>query len=218
MAKENAQNLIETSDYIGHHLVNLTFGWCEKTSSWGFANHQQELFKGLDSACKVSEMGFWSFHLDTIFMSILLGAVVFGFFGLVNRAAKKGVPSKLQNFAEFVHEFIASAVNSGYHGTSKIVGPLAFASCLWIISWNLMDLLPVEMASFFGHFGGGFNYFKILPTADLNAPLALAIVVMILVTYYSVKTHGAGGFLKELFIVPLGPCLLYTSPSPRDPE
>ena len=89
MAKESAQNLIETSDYIGHHLVNLTFGWCEKTSSWGFANHQQELFKGLDSACKVSEMGFWSFHLDTIFMSILLGAVVFGFFGLVNRAAKK---------------------------------------------------------------------------------------------------------------------------------
>ncbi len=78
MAKENAQNLIETSDYIGHHLVNLTFGWCEKTSSWGFANHQQELFKELDSACKVSEMGFWSFHLDTIFMSILLGAVVFG--------------------------------------------------------------------------------------------------------------------------------------------
>ena len=153
MAKENAQNLIETSDYIGHHLVNLTFGWCEKSSSWGFANHQQELFKSLDSACKVSEMGFWSFHLDTIFMSILLGSVVFGFFGLVNRAAKKGVPSKLQNFAEFVHEFIASAVNSGYHGTSKIVGPLAFASCLWIISWNLMDLLPVEMASFFGHFG-----------------------------------------------------------------
>ena len=205
MAKENAQNLIETSDYIGHHLVNLTFGWCEKSSSWGFANHQQELFESLDSTCKVSEMGFWAFHLDTIFMSILLGSVVFGFFGLVNRAAKKGVPSKLQNFAEFVHEFIASAVNSGYHGTSKIVGPLAFASCLWIISWNLMDLLPVEMASFFGHFGGGFNYFKILPTADLNAPLALAIVVMILVTYYSVKTHGAGGFLKELFIVPLGP-------------
>ena len=92
MAKENAQNLIETSDYIGHHLVNLTFGWCEKTSSWGFANHQQELFRGLDSACKVSEMGFWSFHLDTIFMSILLGAVVFGFFGLVNRQQKRACP------------------------------------------------------------------------------------------------------------------------------
>ena len=67
MAKEAANNLVETSDYIGHHLVNLTFGWCEKTSSWGFAHHQQDLLKGLDSACDVSEMGFWAFHMDTIF-------------------------------------------------------------------------------------------------------------------------------------------------------
>ena len=205
MAKEAANNLVETSDYIGHHLVNLTFGWCEKTSSWGFAHHQQDLSKSLDSACDVSEMGFWAFHMDTIFMSVFLGVLVSGFFGLINRSAKKGTPGKLQNFVEFVHEFIGSAVSSGYHGTSKIVAPLAFASCLWILSWNLMDLLPVEMANFFGQAGSGINYFKILPTADLNAPLALAAVVMVLVTYFSINTHGLGGFLKELFIVPLGP-------------
>jgi F-type H+-transporting ATPase subunit a len=205
MAKEAANNLVETSDYIGHHLVNLTFGWCEKTSSWGFAHHQQDLSKSLDSACDVSEMGFWAFHMDTIFMSVFLGFLVFGFFGLINRSAKKGPPGKLQNFVEFVHEFIGSAVSSGYHGTSKIVAPLAFASCLWILSWNLMDLLPVEMANFFGQAGSGINYFKVLPTADLNAPLALAAVVMVLVTYFSINTHGLGGFLKELFIVPLGP-------------
>ena len=205
MAKEAANNLVETSDYIGHHLVNLTFGWCEKTSSWGFAHHQQDLLKSLDSACDISEMGFWAFHMDTIFMSVFLGVLVFGFFGLINRSAKKETPGKLQNFVEFVHEFIGSAVSSGYHGTSKIVAPLAFASCLWILSWNLMDLLPVEMANFFGQAGSGINYFKILPTADLNAPLALAAVVMVLVTYFSINTHGLGGFLKELFIVPLGP-------------
>ena len=205
MAKEAANNLVETSDYIGHHLVNLTFGWCEKTSSWGFAHHQQDLSKSLDSACVISEMGFWAFHMDTIFMSVFLGVLVLGFFGLINRSAKKGTPGKLQNFVEFVHEFIGSAVSSGYHGTSKIVAPLAFASCLWILSWNLMDLLPVEMANFFGQAGSGINYFKILPTADLNAPLALAAVVMVLVTYFSINTHGLGGFLKELFIVPLGP-------------
>ena len=205
MAKEAANNLVETSDYIGHHLVNLTFGWCEKTSSWGFAHHQQDISKSLDSACNVSDMGFWAFHMDTIFMSVFLGVLVFGFFGLINSSAKVGTPSKLQNFVEFVHEFIGSAVSSGYHGTSKIVAPLAFASCLWILSWNLMDLLPVEMANFFGQAGSGINYFKVLPTADLNAPLALAAVVMVLVTYFSIKTHGLGGFLKELFVVPLGP-------------
>jgi len=205
MAKEVANNLVETSDYIGHHLVNLTFGWCEKTSSWGFAHHQQDISKSLDSACNVSDMGFWAFHMDTIFMSVFLGVLVFGFFGLINSSAKVGTPSKLQNFVEFVHEFIGSAVSSGYHGTSKIVAPLAFASCLWILSWNLMDLLPVEMANFFGQAGSGINYFKVLPTADLNAPLALAAVVMVLVTYFSINTHGLGGFLKELFVVPLGP-------------
>jgi len=205
MAKEAANNLVETSDYIGHHLVNLTFGWCEKTSSWGFAHHQQDISKSLDSACNVSDMGFWAFHMDTIFMSVFLGVLVFGFFGFINGSAKKGTPGKLQNFVEFVHEFIGSAVSSGYHGTSKIVAPLAFASCLWILSWNLMDLLPVEMANFFGQAGSGINYFKVLPTADLNAPLALAAVVMVLVTYFSINTHGLGGFLKELFVVPLGP-------------
>ena len=103
MAEKNlTENLTPTADYISHHLTNLTYGWCEKSQTWGFAYHQQNIFK--ETSCKVSEMGFWSFHLATIFMSILLGAVVFGFFGLVNRAAKKGVPSKLQNFAEFVHE------------------------------------------------------------------------------------------------------------------
>ena len=113
MAKEAANNLVETSDYIGHHLVNLTFGWCEKTSSWGFAHHQQDLLKSLDSACDVSEMGFWAFHMDTIFMSAFLGVLVFGFFGFVNRSAKKGTPGKLQNFVEFVHEIIGSSVSSG---------------------------------------------------------------------------------------------------------
>ena len=238
MAKENAQNLIETSDYIGHHLINFTFGECQKfekvldqdgalkdrllDSAWGFAKGHQDFLPNLSTKCKLPyeapleeagaifhKFSFWAFHLDTIFMSSFLGALLFGFFILINRKAKSGTPGKIQNFVEFVHEFIANAVSSGYHGTAKIVAPLAFASCVWILSWNLMDLLPVEMASFLSGVGGkdapSIDYFKILPTADLNAPLALAIVVMILVTYYSVKTHGAGGFLKELFIVPLGP-------------
>ena len=62
-----SSDLTPTSDYISHHLTNLTYGWCEKTESWGFANHQQSLFS--ESSCKVTEMGFWAFHLDTIFMS-----------------------------------------------------------------------------------------------------------------------------------------------------
>ena len=77
----NVSDLTPTSDYISHHLTNLTYGWCDKTESWGFAYHQQSLFP--ESSCKVSEMGFWAFHIDTIFMSSILGVIFFGFFGLV---------------------------------------------------------------------------------------------------------------------------------------
>jgi F-type H+-transporting ATPase subunit a len=147
-------------------------------------------------------MGFWAFHLDTIFMSSILGIIFFGFFGLVVSAAKRGVPGKLQNFAEFVFEFISNAVSTNFHGTSKIVGPLAFTSCVWILSWNLMDLLPVELTNFVGASGSGIDYFKVLPTADVNAPLALALVVMFFVTYYTIANHGILGFLKE-FINPI---------------
>ena len=88
MAKENAQNLIETSDYIGHHLVNLTFGGV-KNIFLGLCQSSAGTFQGLDSACKVSEMGFWSFHLDTIFMSILLGQLSLDSSALLTRLPKK---------------------------------------------------------------------------------------------------------------------------------
>ena len=76
MAEKNlTENLTPTADYISHHLTNLTYGWCEKSQTWGFAYHQQNIFK--ETSCKVSEMGFWSFHLDTIFMSTFLGLIFF---------------------------------------------------------------------------------------------------------------------------------------------
>ena len=40
MAEKNlTENLTPTADYISHHLTNLTYGWCEKSQTWGFAYH-----------------------------------------------------------------------------------------------------------------------------------------------------------------------------------
>src|SRR5690606_21124585 len=50
----------------------------------------------------------------------------------------------------------------------------------------------------------GIHYMRIVPTADLNAPLAMSIVVLSASIYYGIKIKHPGGFLKELFSAPFG--------------
>ena len=55
---------ITTSDYIQHHLQNLTFGKFPD-GHWGLAH----------TAAEAKAMGFWAFHVDTMFWSISLGTL-----------------------------------------------------------------------------------------------------------------------------------------------
>ena len=57
---------ITTGEYITHHLQNLTFGQ-HPDGSWGLAH----------SAAEAKAMGFWAFHVDTIFWAIFLGLVFY---------------------------------------------------------------------------------------------------------------------------------------------
>ena len=56
---------ITASGYIKHHLQNLTFGM-HPEHGWSFAH----------SAADAQAMGFWAFHVDTMFWSLLLGGFI----------------------------------------------------------------------------------------------------------------------------------------------
>ena len=45
---------------------------------------------------------------------------------------------------------------------------------------------------------------RIVPTADLNGTLGIAIGVFVLMIYYNFKIKGAGGFVHELLSAPFG--------------
>ena len=53
-----------SSEYIQHHLTNLTYGRFEN-GEWGFAH----------SPGDIAEMGFYALHVDTMFWSIALGII-----------------------------------------------------------------------------------------------------------------------------------------------
>jgi F-type H+-transporting ATPase subunit a len=163
-----------TSEYIQHHLTNLHAG-----------------------------EGFWTFHLDTIFVSIVLGLLVFGTMWLAARKATAGVPKGMQNFVEMVVEMVDSQVKDTFHGKSALIAPLALTIFVWIFAMNAMDVIPVDLLPLVARWFG-IEHLKVVPSTDLNATFAMSISVFFLIYFYSFKIKGFKGFSKEILFSPFG--------------
>jgi F-type H+-transporting ATPase subunit a len=140
-------------------------------------------------------------HWDSIFFSVVLAILFGGSFYLAARKATTGVPSKFQNFVELVVEFIDTQVKDSFHGTNKLLAPLALTIFCWVFLFNAMDVLPVDLLPAIGH-SLGFQHLKVVPSTDLNVTFALSLSVFILIIYYSIKMKGLGGFLAEFTLQP----------------
>ncbi len=187
-----ASETLTSSEYIRHHLQNLTFGHLPN-GSWGVAQ----------TADQAREMGFWALNLDTFFVSFILGALFLFIFRKAAKGATAGVPSGLQNFAEWVVEFIESSVRGSFSGKNDLIAPLALTIFFWIFLMNWMDLIPVDYLHVLAN-AAGLPFFKSVPTTDPNATFGMSIGVFLLVLYYSVKVKGVGGFIGELTLQPFG--------------
>ncbi|MDX8380333.1 MAG: F0F1 ATP synthase subunit A [Gallionella sp.] len=187
-----SSEVLTSSEYIKHHLQNLTYGTFPD-GSMGFAHN----------AAEAKEMGFWAINVDTMLMSFLLGAVFLWVFYRVGSAMTAGVPGKLQNAVEWAIEFIDSSVRGSFSGKNDMVAPLALTVFIWIFLMNLMDLIPVDYVPQITQMLG-VPHFKVCPTTDPNATFGMAIGVFFMVIYYSIKIKGIGGFVGELTLQPFG--------------
>jgi len=182
----------ETSTgYIKHHLQNLTYGQNPTTGNWEFAQ----------SAAEAKAMGFWAVHVDTLFWSMALGVLFLFFFHKVARRATAGIPTGLQNFAEWIVEFIDTSVRGSFSGKNDLVAPLALTIFIWVFLMNFMDLIPVDLIPWLTH-AAGVEFMKVVPTTDPNATFGMAIGVFLLTIYYTIKNKGVGGFVAELTLHP----------------
>jgi len=182
---------LTTSAYIKHHLQNLT------------CTIQDGHFHCAHSAEEAKEMGFWAFNVDTLFMSLMLGLLFLFLFGRVAKSISPGEPRGMQNFVEWVVEFIDSSVRGSFTGRNAMVAPLALSVFAWIFLMNLMDLVPIDYVSLITE-PLGIGHFKLVPTTDPNATMGMAIGVFLLVLFYSIKVKGLGGFIGELTLQPFG--------------
>ncbi|MEX1057548.1 MAG: F0F1 ATP synthase subunit A [Natronospirillum sp.] len=177
------------TDYINHHLTNLTFG-----------NHPDLGWKMAESASEAAAMGFWAVHVDSMFWSIGLGLVFLTAFRMVAVKANSDTPSGLQNLVEMVVEFIDNTVKDVFHGRTASIAPIALTVFVWVFLMNLMKLLPVDLVPFALELVG-VGYQKIVPSTDPNITLGMATFVFGMMIFTSIKVKG-WGFLKELSFTP----------------
>ncbi len=187
---------LTSSEYIKHHLTNLTYGQ-HPDGSWGIAH-------GADAA---KEMGFWALNIDTLGVSVLLGALFIYFFKKAAQSATVGVPSGLQNFVEMVVEFVDDSVKDSFNGRNPLIAPLSLTIFVWIVLMNTMDLIPVDYLPHLGQMVG-IPYLKVVPTTDPNMTFAMAFGVFFLILFYSIKVKGPGGFFAELAFHPFPKVLM----------
>ncbi len=187
-----AGDTLTSSEYIKHHLQNLTYGRLPD-GAWGLAQSPEQ----------AREMGFWAVHLDTLGFSIGLGILFLFLFHLAARRATAGLPAGLQNFVEWIVEFIDGAVRGSFSGRNALVAPLALTIFVWVFLMNFMDLLSIDHVPSVAH-ATGVPFLKVVPTTDPNATFGMSLAVFALILYYSIKIKGIGGFMGELTLQPFG--------------
>jgi F-type H+-transporting ATPase subunit a len=93
------------------------------------------------------------------------------------------------------------------HGDRSFIAPLALTIFVWVFLMNSLDFLPVDLFSSLFSLLGIENllpHHRVVPTADLNGTMGIALGVLVLMLYYNVKIKGIGGFIHELFAAPFG--------------
>ena len=172
-----------TVAYIQHHLTNLCVGDCDPVT------HQAA--------------GFWALHVDTIFFSVMLGALMVLVSWRLGRNLQTDTPSGFQNVVETIIDFVNGQVRDTFPGSNPLIGPLSITIFVWVWLMNFMDLIPVDLLPLLAS-AIGVNYLKVVPTTDLNTTLAMSLCVFALIIFYSIKVKGVGGYIKMFLFHPFG--------------
>jgi F-type H+-transporting ATPase subunit a len=182
MTTEGQEHAPTAGEYIIHHLHHLQ-------------NKHQE-----------GVVDFSVINLDSVFFTVVLGALGCWLLWLAARKATSGRPGRFQAAVEILVEMVDSQAKGIVHNAQsrKMVAPLALTVFVWIFLLNAMDMLPVDLLPWVNAHTVNLPYLRVVPTADLSITMGLSLGVLLVCLFYNVKIKGAGGWVHELFSAPFG--------------
>jgi F-type H+-transporting ATPase subunit a len=135
-----------------------------------------------------------TFNADTIWNTLIAGAIVVAL-GLIlrrqlTRPRKDKVPTKLQLIWETIVNQVTTQVEDNLGHVNPYVVPLAVALFFFILIANWIEMIPSQINE---HHSEIF----VAPTADTNLTYAMAILVIVSVWVYGIRTQGAKAYFKH---------------------
>jgi F-type H+-transporting ATPase subunit a len=142
------------------------------------------------------------FNYDSLISSAIAIAATIAIAFWIRSKLQSGEPSKVQAVFEWGYDQLRSLIRTNVSDDALFIIPLAMTLFLYILIANWIEIFPL---AFFPVLHGA--------NADLNQTLAMALIVIGVVQWYSVKVLGWKGFLRRFtkpFELPLPARIVFT--------
>jgi len=130
-------------------------------------------------------------NLDTVWTTLIAGAIVVGLGFWMRAKVSSEVPSKIQLFWEGIVTEVTTQVEANLGRVNPFVVPLAVALFLFILISNWLELIP----------SGEHPKLLPAPTSDINTTLSLAMLVIVGVWVHGIREKGVKSYFKH-FVQP----------------
>jgi len=127
-----------------------------------------------------------TFNYESLISSAIAIAATLGIGFWLRSQIRQGEPTKVQAIFEWGYDQLRSLIKANVSEDALFIIPLALTLFLYILVANWIEFLPLGIVPILH----GAN-------ADLNQTLAMAIVVIVVVEWYSIRVLGLSGFLRR---------------------
>jgi F-type H+-transporting ATPase subunit a len=142
-----------------------------------------------------------TFNYDSVISSALAVVVTLAVAFWIRSQLREGEPTKVQAIFEWGYDLLRGLIKENVSEGALFIIPIAMTLFLYILVANWLEILPL-------------GFFPILhgANADLNQTLAMGLIVIAVVQWYSIKVQGLRGYFRRFtkpFELPLVARIVY---------
>ena len=125
-------------------------------------------------------------NYDSVISSFIAITATIAIAFWVRSKLQEGKPGKVQAIFEWGYDQLRGLIKSNVSDDALFIIPLALTLFLYILIANWIEVFPLAL-------------FPVLhgANADLNQTLAMGLIVILVVQWYSIRVLGLGGYLKR---------------------